>query len=494
MRKISSIVISGFLCSTMLLPAVPASAASCAPTQSNFVGVGTADIEDPAYGNLDEHYTQLVFDAVGACTWTVPYGVSTVDLVLVGGGGAGHWGTRAGGGGAGELAYGTSISLGSATITVTVGVGGNYISSSDYSEAPGGASQFGSFPALGGGHGAGDNTGAITGGSSGGARGFSGESTSPAATTSAADGLTRLANKGGNTDGNAHGAGGGGAGGAAQDVTHYTDTPGTTQPYGGDGFRILGFDLAAGGGGWVNGGQSLGGKADPAGDVIGGSFNATGFDSFGAPNTGSGGATGADGGSGVVIVRFLTPPPPPYMGPIVSGVSKSVLNPCESDMVVLSGTRLGDVTSASIQDASLRLIEVTQTRIEAEVPAGLTSAQGVDLVLISSSGRLTVQDAFDVRDEVCSLEAGELASWTKRLSDSEVKVYAKNLVDAGKLQFFLNGEEVAWVRASSESDPKLRQANGSYYLVRTIELVAGQKNVIEIHVDGERLRRVAYSR
>jgi len=64
---------------------------------------------------------------------------------------------------------------------------------------------------------------------------------------------------------------------------------------------------------------------------------------------------------------------------------------------------------------------------------------------------------------------------------------------AGKVQFMFNGKEIAWVRATSAADPKLRTANGASYLVRTIDLVEGQKNVLEISVDGVRTTRTAYT-
>jgi len=88
---------------------------------------------------------------------------------------------------------------------------------------------------------------------------------------------------------------------------------------------------------------------------------------------------------------------------------------------------------------------------------------------------------------------GALASWTKNLNDGTVKMYAKNIVGAGKVQFMLNGEEIAWVRATSAADSKLRSANGASYLVRTVDLVEGQKNVLEIYVDGVRTTRTAYT-
>jgi hypothetical protein len=61
------------------------------------------------------------------------------------------------------------------------------------------------------------------------------------------------------------------------------------------------------------------------------------------------------------------------------------------------------------------------------------------------------------------------------------------------VQFVVNGKEVAWARASSATDGKLRRAtNGVVYLVRTIKLEPG-KNRIEIKVDGVRERLITYN-
>lgn len=88
---------------------------------------------------------------------------------------------------------------------------------------------------------------------------------------------------------------------------------------------------------------------------------------------------------------------------------------------------------------------------------------------------------------------GKTTAWTKLQADGTAKMYAKNIVGAGKVQFFHNGKEIAWVRAADALNPKLRAANGAFYLVRTVELVAG-KNVLEVYIDGERVRRTAYSK
>lgn len=86
-----------------------------------------------------------------------------------------------------------------------------------------------------------------------------------------------------------------------------------------------------------------------------------------------------------------------------------------------------------------------------------------------------------------------ISTWRISLYKRPVKMYAKNIVGAGKIQFMVNGKEVAWVRAVDETDAKLREANGFYYLVRTVRLVPGQKNALEIYVDGERIWRAAYA-
>jgi hypothetical protein len=89
----------------------------------------------------------------------------------------------------------------------------------------------------------------------------------------------------------------------------------------------------------------------------------------------------------------------------------------------------------------------------------------------------------------------ETGYWTQRTGDN-VKVYAKNVIGVGKVQIFVNGREIAWIRARDISDPKLRVITsgpmaGAVYLVRDRDLLSG-RNVFEIYVDGQRVvRRIA---
>ena len=134
----------------------------------------------------------------------------------------------------------------------------------------------------------------------------------------------------------------------------------------------------------------------------------------------------------------------------------------------------------------------TDTKLVLEFPSGLTPGNNVDLVINSSSGTLTHQDAFDIPAGVCAAEVSK-GRWTKLQADgTAVKMYAKDPVGDGKIQFFVDGREIAWVNAVDESDPKLVAAASGYpYLVRSVELKPG-KNRFEIKLDGVRVWRTTY--
>lgn len=175
----------------------------------------------------------------------------------------------------------------------------------------------------------------------------------------------------------------------------------------------------------------------------------------------------------------------PYDGPVVFAVEpQSVL--VSGGEIELTGTNLETVSRIQIDGVNLVLNKVESGRILATVPAGLTLGLK-DAELTSDFGKLSIPGLI----RVVAPGASEFSAWTSLKGDF-VKVYAKNLVGAGKVQFFVNGVERAWIRAVDQSDPKLRRANGFDYLVRSIELTSG-KNTFEIFVDGERVRRVAYT-
>lgn len=264
-----------------------------------------------------------------------------VDILIVGGGGCGgYWG---GGGGAGGYVSATSITLsGGKTYSVMVGAGGTPSTYSAtptyYFGGPGQSSQFGNYIALGGG-GAGSHisTTGITlngrsvaaggtyktmhGGSGGGGGiGESGYCTNGGfALTDFAFSGTAQGNVGGygwyrGEGGSSYPGGGGGGGAGAAGQQSQVNNGGN----GGIGLSnsISGSAVYYSGGG---GGGSRGGTQGLGGNGGGGAGSYTTTQNTGTANTGGGGGgnyyettpslinySGANGGSGIIIVRYLT--------------------------------------------------------------------------------------------------------------------------------------------------------------------------------------------
>ncbi len=296
----------------LLLPAQavwltpPAAAVNC-PLPSAGVGGGICE---------------ATFDA--SATWTIPDGVSSVDVVAVGGGGGGGSSQdpssskpgAGGGGGGGAVVQATyrAVTPG-ASATITVGAGGAG-GVSGVSGTAGGTSSFVaggvSVSAPGGSPGAGGFWGAPYAGGTG----YGG-----ASGADYAGGEPKLYSGGSPTEWETlFGGGGGGssaAGGNAAEISGGDGGPGAVPSLG----LFAGYSTAyAGGGG--GGSEGTGGNGSYAtspglGAAGGGAGNASTTSPGGAAtaNSGSGGGgtasftngTGGAGGSGLVIVRFLTP-------------------------------------------------------------------------------------------------------------------------------------------------------------------------------------------
>lgn len=195
---------------------------------------------------------------------------------------------------------------------------------------------------------------------------------------------------------------------------------------------------------------------------------------------------------GRIVSSFsFTPTPvqssgPVYSGPIIQSTSVSAQ---AGETVVLTGSNLSSVTAVEIAGVELAA-EATATSITFTLP--VDSELGLqDVVIISSFGRLTIPGLLNVSAPAAA-ESNETLASIKRTGNS-ARVFVGNVIGAGKVQIKVNGKEIAWVRAVDETDPKLREAGGNYYLVRTFDLEEG-KNAIEIYVEGERIRRVAYTK
>jgi uncharacterized repeat protein (TIGR02543 family) len=225
-------------------------------------------------------YTIYRFTTVGTCTWTVPNGLTNVEVLAVAGGGGGGYSygnTGAGGGGGGQVKTGTAT-LGS-TLEVTVGAGGTAGTLSAGRGGSGGNSIVSSITALGGNGGCGVASPSCSVASA--------ATASAAANGGAADqpvtGFSWKRGRGGGGSSGVRGTETGGDGTAS-------DYSGTSTSYG------------AGGSG--------GSKQDSSANIVGTTGTANTGNGGGGAGTGTSsdsdsslGANGGAGGSGVVVVR-----------------------------------------------------------------------------------------------------------------------------------------------------------------------------------------------
>lgn len=248
-----------------------------------------------------------------ATTFTTAAGFSySVEVLVVAGGGGGTRGTGSGGSGAGGYLEGSMTLAATTEYPVTIGAGGAAAPSQGTIGSVGSNSVFNGATALGGGVGARDSGTGLAGGSGGGAAGASingSNRPNTAATQGNSGGLTGYGNTGGSATGNTWyiGSGGGGAGAVGENCPGSADVRGGT---GGAGRQWVDGNYYAGGGG--GGSESTAAIASPAVGGGGASGRNGTNPTSGTANTGGGaGGTGlsaqpaAQGGSGVVIIRYL---------------------------------------------------------------------------------------------------------------------------------------------------------------------------------------------
>jgi|694.fasta_scaffold00405_9 hypothetical protein len=263
-------------------------------------------------------------------TINVPTNI-TCDILVIGGGGGGGT-AHGGGGGAGALIYLTSQTLSSGNITIRVGKGGlsnarGAVATNGFDTSIKNSSGIDIYLAKGGGGGRGAIGDGANGGSGGGGNGspyslivshIGGQAVSTNIPVNV------YGNIGGNgayistfgADNTWSGGGGGGAGSAGINAVAAA-VPNTKAGNGGNGLlvNITGTALYYAGGG---GGGCIFGQGNPGSGGLGGGGdgknNTIGVN--GTPNTGGGGGgggfnngdfAGGEGGSGIVIIRYVLP-------------------------------------------------------------------------------------------------------------------------------------------------------------------------------------------
>ncbi|MDE2102435.1 MAG: hypothetical protein KGL39_34635 [Patescibacteria group bacterium] len=239
---------------------------------------------------------------VTAATANIYASDAPLDYLVVAGGGAGGASENSGGnptgggGGAGGMLTGTLSAVTTGAYTITVGTGGTGGAGDG---GNGGNSSLAALAVATGGGGGGKGADAGQSGGSGGGGGANGAGVGTAGTGTVGQGNDGAA--GNNSGGTAFYLGGGG-GGATSAASGGNGGAGTASSITGSSVTYAG-----GGGGGANGGST--------GGAGGGGAGGSGAGTAGTANTGGGGGgsrydgsnhNGADGGAGVVIVRYLT--------------------------------------------------------------------------------------------------------------------------------------------------------------------------------------------
>lgn len=215
---------------------------------------GTVTVTVPPY---------QVFTSNG--TFTVPAGVTSIRVCVVGGGGGGGGG-HSGGGGSGHVRTGTYAVSPGQNYTITVGTGGTGGPNGGGSGTSGGSSSISGILTASGGNGAGNSTSGGSGGSGGGGGCNSGNPGPSGGTNGASGGsCTYSGGSGGNFNSLALFSGGlaitAGAGGAGGTTSH-------SGGGGGGGVQIAGFSVNGSDG--VNSGSAKGGRGFGGGGGGGG--------------------------------------------------------------------------------------------------------------------------------------------------------------------------------------------------------------------------------
>jgi hypothetical protein len=260
-------------------------------------------------GTITTHGSYTVHSFLSGTTSFVTGATGSVAVLMVAGGGGGGCtlGARAaagGSGGGGGLLESSSFSLPAGTYSAVVGAGGaggigeanagGWTNASSGSNTTFGNASWGTATATGGGRGGAPDVALATVGGSGGGGGghfdgYDGASDGKAGNQADSNGLTGFGNDGGD-GGQFNGGGGGGAGGVGG------DNGGAAGAGRANLFRTgSNVTYAAGGNGKT---QSVGHGTDGAAN--------TGTGGEGGYDSSAGSKDGGDGGSGIVVVRYLT--------------------------------------------------------------------------------------------------------------------------------------------------------------------------------------------
>lgn len=129
-----------------------------------------------------------------------------------------------------------------------------------------------------------------------------------------------------------------------------------------------------------------------------------------------------------VVTSSPSSSPAPYVGPLVTNFTPQATI---GERVFVTGSRLSTVTSVNIDGVSIKVTDATENGFSFLLPAELSPGQKA-ITVVSAFGSLTSQGVLTVLENQ-KTQAQDLTAWTKLQPNGTVKVYAKNVVGAGKV-------------------------------------------------------------
>jgi hypothetical protein len=123
-----------------------------------------------------------------------------------------------------------------------------------------------------------------------------------------------------------------------------------------------------------------------------------------------------------------TSTPTPYSGPLITDIGEdniaAAYQTFGGQTVRVDGERLSGVTKVFIDGKEGTVVSTADDHFIFTLPASLEAGR-YDLRIKSSIGNLTYLDAVSITEEIDATGFAEMKAWTKRISDTQVKVYVK---------------------------------------------------------------------
>lgn len=189
----------------------------------------------------------------------------------------------------------------------------------------------------------------------------------------------------------------------------------------------------------------------------------------------------------------------PFGGPVITDVGGdgqiADFNSAAGANVVIHGNNLGNVTSVTVGGVEAEVVSYDDSRITFTVPEGLDlGAQ--ELVVTAGDQNIQIQEQIVITSNNASCVGQEPNLWTKRISETEAKVYIKCGTPgvSYRIDVQQNGgdyETLITRTLVDENDDRQVFNSVGRYIVRTIDLES--KTRIRIFADDEKQWQVVYN-